>query len=56
MAEGVRTARVAVELSRQTSVELPIAQEVANILFEGKRPDQAVSDLMERELKAEHWR
>lgn len=56
VAEGVRTARVAVELSEQTGVELPIAQEVANILFEGKRPDQAVSDLMERELKAEHWR
>jgi glycerol-3-phosphate dehydrogenase (NAD(P)+) len=56
VAEGVRTARVAVELSAKTGVELPIAQEVANILFEGKRPDQAVSDLMERELKAEHWR
>lgn len=56
VAEGVRTARVAVELSEQTGVELPIAQEVANILFEGKRPDQAVSDLMERELKPEHWR
>ena len=48
--------RVAVELSAKTGVELPIAHEVANILFEGKRPDQAVSDLMERELKAEHWR
>jgi glycerol-3-phosphate dehydrogenase (NAD(P)+) len=56
VAEGVRTARVAVELSAQTGVEMPIAQEVANILFEGKRPDQAVGDLMERELKAEHWR
>ncbi len=56
VAEGVRTARVAVELSSTTGVELPIAHEVANILFEGKRPDQAVSDLMERELKAEHWR
>ncbi len=56
VAEGVRTARVAVELSARAGVELPIAQEVAHILFDGKRPDQAVRDLMERELKPEHWR
>ena len=56
VAEGVRTARVAVELSARTGVELPIAQEVALILFDGKRPDHAVRDLMERELKPEHWR
>lgn len=56
VAEGVRTARAAVELSRRAGVELPIAQEVANILFEDKHPDQAVRDLMDRELKAEHWR
>lgn len=56
VAEGVRTARAAVELSARTGVELPIAQEVAHILFDGKRPDRAVRDLMERELKPEHWR
>jgi glycerol-3-phosphate dehydrogenase (NAD(P)+) len=56
VAEGVRTARVAVELSERTGVELPIAQEVAHILFDGKRPDRAVRDLMERELKPEHWK
>ncbi len=56
VAEGVRTARAAVELAERTGAELPIAVEVANILFEGKRPAQAVRDLMERELKAEHWR
>ena len=56
VAEGVRTARAAVELSGRTGVELPIAQEVAHILFDGKRPDRAVRDLMERELKPEHWR
>lgn len=56
VAEGVRTAKVAVQLSEQSGVELPIAAEVANILFEGKRPDRAVRDLMDRELKPEHWR
>jgi glycerol-3-phosphate dehydrogenase (NAD(P)+) len=34
-------------------VELPIAREVSNVLFEHKPPQQAISDLMERELKAE---
>jgi len=55
VAEGVRTARAAVQLGKRTDVELPIAAEVAAILFEGKRPEQAVHDLMERELKAEVW-
>ncbi|MEE8115523.1 MAG: NAD(P)H-dependent glycerol-3-phosphate dehydrogenase [Gemmatimonadales bacterium] len=56
VAEGVRTARTAVELGEREGVELPIAQEVSHILFEGKPPLQAIEDLMERELKAEHWR
>ncbi len=56
VAEGVQTARVAVELGRRAGVELPIASEVSQILFEGKSPQRAIADLMERELKAEQWR
>lgn len=56
VAEGVHTARAAVELGRRAGVELPIAVEVSQILFEGKSPRQAIADLMERELKAEQWR
>jgi glycerol-3-phosphate dehydrogenase (NAD(P)+) len=56
VAEGVRTAQAAVELGRRYDVELPIANEVERILFEGKSPEQAVRDLMEREPKPEHWR
>ncbi len=56
VAEGVTTARSAVELGHRAGVELPIATEVARILFEGKSPSRAMSDLMERELKAEQWR
>ncbi|UCG87881.1 MAG: NAD(P)-dependent glycerol-3-phosphate dehydrogenase [Gemmatimonadota bacterium] len=55
VAEGVRTTRAAVALSQKTGVELPIAQEVGNVLFDGKELKRAISDLMERELKAEHW-
>lgn len=51
--EGVNTARTAVALGERHGVDLPIAREVANVLFQNKPPRQAVSDLMERELKAE---
>lgn len=56
VAEGVNTARSAVALGQRHGVELPIAREVAEILFQGKSPRQAVTDLMERDLKAEQWR
>jgi glycerol-3-phosphate dehydrogenase (NAD(P)+) len=55
VAEGVRTTKAAVTLSGLAGVELPIAQEVGNVLFDGKDLRQAISDLMERELKPEHW-
>lgn len=56
VAEGVNSARAATELGRRAGVKLPIASEVAQVLFDGKAPRQAIADLMERELKAEHWR
>ena len=56
VAEGVNTARAAVTLGERHGVELPIARELTEVLFRGKTPRQAVSDLMERELKAEQWR
>jgi len=55
VAEGVSTARTAVTLGERHGVELPIAREVAAVLFQGKPPRQAVSDLMERDLKPEQW-
>jgi len=51
--EGVNTTRTAVALGERHGVELPIAREVSNVLFEHKPPQPAISDLMERELKAE---
>lgn len=56
VAEGVNTARAAVALGRRHGVELPIAEQVAEVLFEGKAPRAAVADLMERDLKAEQGR
>ena len=54
--EGVNTARTAVALGERHGVELPIAREVAHVLFRGKAPRQAIADLMDRDLKAEQWR
>src|SRR5207302_595558 len=45
--EGVNTARSAVTLAERHGVELPIAREVADVLFNRKSPSQAVADLME---------
>lgn len=53
VAEGVRTARAAVGLAHQFGVEMPIVQGVYAVLFEGKAPDQVVSDLMTRTAKGE---
>ncbi len=55
VAEGVGTARAAMELAALVGVELPIAREVVSVLFEGKPPRQAIGDLMERTLKPETW-
>jgi len=53
LAEGVPTTKAAVELARHHSVDIPIAQQMHAVLFEGKDPRQAVLDLMQREPKAE---
>ncbi len=55
VAEGVGTARAAVELAAQVGVELPIAREVASVLFEGKPLREAIDQLMGRSLKSETW-
>jgi glycerol-3-phosphate dehydrogenase (NAD(P)+) len=56
VAEGVNTARTAVALAERHGVEMPIAREMVAVLFDGKPPRQALTDLMERDLKPEHWR
>jgi glycerol-3-phosphate dehydrogenase len=35
---------------------MPITANVCAILFDGKSPRDSVSELMERDLKAEQWR
>lgn len=51
--EGVNTAKAALELSRKYNVPMPIVEEANRILFEGKFPGTAVSDLMTRDKTSE---
>jgi glycerol-3-phosphate dehydrogenase (NAD(P)+) len=55
VAEGVRTARSARDLSKRMGVEMPIVDTVHGMLFEGLAPRAAVERLMLREPKAETW-
>ncbi len=53
VAEGVKTAKSARDLSAKLSVELPICSQVYQIAYEGKSPKAAVLDLMVRSPKSE---
>jgi glycerol-3-phosphate dehydrogenase (NAD(P)+) len=55
IAEGVDTTRSGWELARRHSVEMPITNEVYQVLFSDKSPRTAVADLMGRTLKPEIW-
>lgn len=54
--EGVRTTKAALDLSVRTGADLPMAQEVYNVLFSGKRPEHALVDLMARDRRDEGMR
>ncbi len=53
VAEGVETARAAVDLSRKTGVPMPISEQVFLILHKGKDVRAAVGELFARSLKME---
>jgi glycerol-3-phosphate dehydrogenase (NAD(P)+) len=55
VAEGVFTARSVYEESQQMGIPMPICAEVYRVLYEQKAARVAVSDLMVRELRSEHW-
>jgi glycerol-3-phosphate dehydrogenase (NAD(P)+) len=53
VAEGVKTAKSARDLSRKLGVELPICDQVYAIAYEGKSARAAVVELMTRQPKSE---
>jgi glycerol-3-phosphate dehydrogenase (NAD(P)+) len=53
IAEGVPTAKSAYALSLKYKIEMPITNEVYNLLYKNKSPQKAVKDLMSRRSKEE---
>ena len=53
IAEGIKTTRSTYDLSRKLNVPMPITEQVYNILYQGKDPKEAVTELMTRDLKVE---
>jgi len=54
VAEGVATTESAFELSRRHNVEMPIVEQIYNVIKNDKKPSDAVRDLMTRSLKSEY--
>ncbi len=53
VAEGVRTTKSAYLLGERENVVMPVTTEMYRILYEGKKPEEAVKDLMMRDLRGE---
>ncbi len=53
VAEGVKTARSCYFLARELAVEMPILEQVYQVLYKEKDCRQAVNDLLKRRLKEE---
>ena len=53
VAEGVHTVRPALALAARHGIELPIAEQVEQVLFEGKEPRAALADLLSRSARDE---
>lgn len=53
VAEGIKTTNAAVDLAHRYSVEMPISQQMFQMLHSGVSPREAIQRLMERSLKAE---
>jgi len=55
VAEGVYTAREVVGRAQKLGIEMPITQQVHQVLSEGMPPRAAVENLLNREQKPEHY-
>lgn len=53
VAEGVTTTISAYELAQKWQVEMPICEQVYQVLYQGKPPQEALLELMTRSLKEE---
>lgn len=52
--EGVYSAKATLQLSKKYNIEMPIVEQVCQILFEGKSPKEAVNNLLLRDKRSEY--
>ena len=52
--EGVLAARAVTRVARQHGVEMPIAEQICRVIYEGAPPREAVAALMGRAIKSEN--
>ena len=52
--EGVYSAKAALGLAKKHNVQIPIIEQVNEVLFDGKHVGQAMKDLMLRDKKIEY--
>jgi glycerol-3-phosphate dehydrogenase (NAD(P)+) len=55
VAEGVKTTKSAWNLARKMDVEMPILEQVYQVIYNDKPCEEAVRDLLARSLKEEQW-
>lgn len=55
VAEGITTTFSARQLAGREKVEMPICEQVYQVLYQNKNPKKALKDLMNRRLKEEHY-
>jgi glycerol-3-phosphate dehydrogenase (NAD(P)+) len=53
VAEGIPTAKSAFECARKLQIETPIIDQIYSVVHQGKRPDQAMQELLGRDQKSE---
>ncbi len=53
VAEGIRNSLAISRLAHREGVEMPITEQMKQLIYEGKEPELAVAELMTRQLKAE---
>ena len=53
VAEGVKTSRAVVDLAARVGIEMPIAEQVVAVLYEGRTAAEIIPALMQREAKPE---
>lgn len=55
VAEGINTTESAVQLGISNKVEMPIAEQMYEILFNHSNPNESINELMNRDFKKEWW-